>query len=69
MKKNCITPNCKKETKTRGLCANCYMAARNVINKGVTSWEFLEKNNLALPATRGMGEVLWTREFSKLNKN
>ena len=48
----CLVPGCKNEAKSRGLCGNCYTAARNAVAHEKTSWEALEEAGLALPSSR-----------------
>lgn len=48
----CITKNCGKQAKSRGLCKNCYTSASNAVKRGlVPSWDFLEEQGLVLAAT------------------
>jgi len=42
-KKVCIRPNCGKPAMTRHLCPTCYQTASNLVRRGLTTWEKLEK--------------------------
>mgnify|MGYP001593750961 CR=1 FL=1 len=37
----CITPNCGKERKWKGLCNGCYGQAKKLIDSKETDWEEL----------------------------
>lgn len=45
----CITNNCKKPKKTRGLCHKCYTAYRKLVLLGKTTWNELEHEGKSLP--------------------
>ncbi len=44
----CLTPNCGREAKIRGLCSRCGTAARTAIKDLKTTWEKLEALGLAV---------------------
>ena len=50
--KGCLTPGCGNKIRSRGLCQNCYSAARLRVNSGVSTWEDLENSGLALPSKK-----------------
>lgn len=45
----CLTPNCGKPAKLRGLCRSCYSRLEYLIRKEGHTWEALEAQGLALP--------------------
>lgn len=45
----CISPNCGRTSAIRGLCGQCYGAARALIQNGTTSNEELQKLGLIQP--------------------
>jgi hypothetical protein len=48
--RKCIVPGCDAEaSKTRGVCQNCYAAAKRLVDRGLSTWEELEFYNLILP--------------------
>ena len=51
----CLIEGCECKSKSRGLCGNCYQAARNKVKSGVVTWEQLENIGLAKPSTHGAG--------------
>lgn len=62
--KPCIVKDCGKPSKIRGLCKMCYTNANYIVTCGKTTWDFLEKNNLAKPPKIGVSR--FTKEFEKL---
>ncbi len=48
----CLTPGCGGKIRSRGLCQNCYSAARLRVNSEVSTWEDLENSGLALPSKK-----------------
>lgn len=58
----CIIVKCEKRKQSRGLCTSCLAAARKYIMDGRATWEFLEKNKMALPSHIG----LFSQQFSTL---
>lgn len=44
----CMTPNCGKERKWKGVCASCYGQAKRLIDEEKTTWEELEQMGLVL---------------------
>lgn len=46
----CVTPDCKKARRCRGMCINCYNKAYEDVRAGKTTWAELEKQGKALPA-------------------
>ena len=62
----CLVPGCTNEAKSRGLCGNCYTAARNAVKGGKTTWEKLEKAGLALASSRQ--ESAFAKAFGELGQ-
>ena len=54
-KPECLTPGCKAESKTRGLCQRCYAAANTQVKRGNVTWEKLVELGLAKQSTREAG--------------
>ncbi len=60
----CLTPSCHNDsgwTKTmrkgsRGLCRQCYIVASRFVRQGRTTWEELERLNLASQPSRSTFE-------------
>lgn len=50
---SCLFPNCKKESKSRGLCANHYSTAANLVKAGRTTWLSLESAGKCKTASKG----------------
>ena len=49
---DCIIPGCHRpQSSYRGLCMVCYSKARKYVELNHTTWEKLEAQGLALPAT------------------
>lgn len=48
----CLHPDCTRPLSTRGNCHTHYNELSKLVKDGVTTWEQLEKDGLALPATR-----------------
>ncbi len=48
MEAKCLTPNCGKKPRTRGICNTCYITANRIVQLGKTTWEELEANGLCL---------------------
>jgi len=46
---SCIIPGCGRKANSRGLCHQCYAAARRAVSLGATCWRELESAGLALP--------------------
>lgn len=46
----CLTPECKKTGKVRGLCGSCYNSLRSRILKKELTWEEAEQRNLCRKA-------------------
>lgn len=44
----CITHNCGKKRKWKGLCSSCYGQAKRLIDDNKTTWEELEQMGLVL---------------------
>jgi len=44
----CITPNCGKDARWKGLCQTCYGAAKRLIEEGKTTWPELQDLGLAI---------------------
>lgn len=61
----CITPDCTKPVKTRGLCIHCYATANAKVKKGDATWEYLEEVGLALPSRREKGKNLFDIAFKR----
>lgn len=55
----CLTPECGKPGRTRGLCSRCYTVARRLVKDGRTTWDALEaKGRVSKPArSRGKEAV------------
>lgn len=49
----CLIEGCERKSKSRGLCVNCYTAAKNVVKAGKPTWGDLERRGLALPSKGG----------------
>lgn len=50
----CLTRDCKKDGKLRGLCHPCYLMATRLVREGRVSWEALEVAGKAnKPVLRG----------------
>ena len=58
----CLTPGCKAEAKTRGLCQRCYATANAQVKKGNVTWEKLVEFGLAKQSSRETG----SRDLFKL---
>jgi len=43
----CLRPDCGANTYARGLCENCYQAARRLVAQKHTTWEILERQGKA----------------------
>jgi hypothetical protein len=65
---SCLVPQCKTESKTRGLCSTHYMYAHRLVTRGKTSWAELKTQGKCLGShsspnptkdwfLKGMGEV------------
>ena len=48
--RTCLTPDCKgtSATITKGLCQTCYREAKQMVDRGETTWEQLASVGLAL---------------------
>lgn len=46
----CMTEGCKRPSKTRGVCGQCYSNARVLILNGDATWKELESIGLVRPA-------------------
>lgn len=44
----CITPECGKERKWKGLCQSCYGVAKSLIEKNETTWQELADLGLVI---------------------
>lgn len=44
----CITENCGKARKWKGLCSSCYGCARRLIDEGKATWDSLQTLGLVL---------------------
>lgn len=44
----CMTPNCGKKRKWKGICPSCYGQAKRLIDEEKTTWEELEQMGLVL---------------------
>lgn len=73
---DCLTPECprkfggEQESKGgRGLCSHCHQAASNLVKKGVTTWEELEKLGLANPPYRTLFEKAFKTKKKELKEN
>jgi hypothetical protein len=44
----CLTPNCGKVRKWKGLCRSCYGQALQLIDKAITTWEELSEMKLVV---------------------
>lgn len=49
----CLIESCDAKAVVRGLCRNCYGAARTLVKKGEATWEKLEAAGIVLPAKSG----------------
>jgi len=45
---SCLVPQCKTESKTRGLCSTHYMYAHRLVTRGRTSWAELKTQGKCL---------------------
>lgn len=61
--KICLTPECGKAARWKGLCTSCYGCAKNLIDLGETTWEELSELDLAL-----LPKNLLKKEFYKRKK-
>lgn len=50
-KGKCLYSKCKEPANTRGLCRAHYRTAQRAVAAGQVTWEQLEKNKLAKPAS------------------
>lgn len=48
----CLTPECERKSKARGLCLPCYKVAGRLVVKEETTWEKLEKAGKIAPRKR-----------------
>lgn len=48
----CMTDDCGKEMKSRGLCFSCYKRAEKMVKAGEVTWEQLEELGLCTPPQR-----------------
>jgi len=48
----CLIEECTEESYSRGLCQNCYQAARNMVRAGQTTWSKLIELGFAKEAHR-----------------
>jgi len=46
----CLISGCSRDSKSRGLCVNCYQAAKRTVKKGTATWEALIAAGLAKQA-------------------
>lgn len=53
----CMTPECKKLSISRGLCACCYQSAVKLVKKGKMTWRQMELAGFCLPSTRIQGPI------------
>ena len=44
----CITPDCGKPAKWKGICGSCYGVANQLITEGKTTWDELAALGLAI---------------------
>jgi hypothetical protein len=59
--RTCVSPECKSSNKwvyARGLCGACYNQARRMVERGVTSWEELERFGLSEATNKGTESTL-----------
>jgi hypothetical protein len=56
----CVTPNCNKPAKWKGLCSACYGAAKKLIDDEQTSWDELIEMGMAIDKTS-----LFRNEFKR----
>lgn len=59
----CMTPNCKNERKTRGICQQCYQQAYKLVETGKTTWEELVSVGLVKEKLSDIPPFI--REFNK----
>lgn len=48
----CLNPKCHNKAEVRGVCGTCYAKIREMVSKGSTTWEKLEKAGAVLPRKR-----------------
>ena len=48
-KETCLIPGCTREAGSHGQCKSCQNATRNLIKRGKTTWEKMEKKGYAKP--------------------
>jgi len=53
--KKCFIGDCHRPSMARGLCVNCYQAARLRVNSGLVTWEQLEQAGLSKPKQKESG--------------
>lgn len=74
----CIVPGCEKDTYggSRGMCLSHYAVKQDLVKRGRTTWEQLEKEGKALPKLDREGKAkirkmlrpqkrLWSAELQK----
>ena len=70
--KSCLTPGCDGSIRARGLCGTCYSAARLRVNSGVSTWDSLAADGLALPSKKkktGDDGAAFNAAFAKAQEN
>lgn len=69
-KPNCIFPDCKHVSYSRGLCHRHYRIANTLVRKEQTTWDQLESHGKCLPSIRvsGTGEATWFLKTKKPGK-
>lgn len=65
----CIVPGCVKDTYggSRGMCLNHYAVKQDLVKRGRTTWEQLEKEGKALPKLDRVGKAK-LRKLMRLKK-
>jgi hypothetical protein len=65
---NCLSPDCGKERRLRGLCANHYIYMARLIKAGKATWEEMIAHGKAMPRARNNTFERWALDF-KDSKN
>ena len=63
----CLTPDCTKKQRCRGLCLICYQTARRFITNHKVTWDELEKMGRSLPA-RSHTKSMFTVAMKKIEE-
>lgn len=53
---HCMTDNCNRPPKWKGLCSPCYSVAKRLVDKGAETWESLAERGL-VDLSNGRGDA------------